>query len=154
VAYRAVNTLDAMVGYRSARYRRFGWAAARSDDVLNLVPARLAAALTALCAPVVGGRPGQSLSVWRRDAQAHPSPNAGQVEAAFAGALGVQLGGVNVYAGAAEDRGTLGTGSPVQVGDLERAVRLSASVGLASALVAAGVAQLLGRSRRRCWARG
>jgi adenosylcobinamide-phosphate synthase len=154
VAYRAVNTLDAMVGYRSARYRRFGWAAARSDDVLNLVPARLAAALTALCAPVVGGRPGQSLSVWRRDAQAHPSPNAGQVEAAFAGALGVQLGGVNVYAGAAEDRGTLGTGSPVQVGDLERAVRLSASVGLASALVAAGVAQLLGRSRRRGWARG
>jgi adenosylcobinamide-phosphate synthase len=154
VAYRAVNTLDAMVGYRSARYRRFGWAAARGDDVVNLVPARLAAALTVLCAPAVGGRPGQSLSVWRRDAQAHPSPNAGQVEAAFAGALDVKLGGVNVYAGAAEDRGTLGTGSAVEVGDLDRAVRLSAMVGLGSALVAAGLAQLLGRSRRRGWARG
>ena len=148
LAYRAVNTLDAMVGYRSARYRRFGWAAARTDDVLNVVPARVAAALTVLGAPLVGGRPGESLEVWRRDAQAHPSPNAGQVEAAFAGALGVQLGGVNVYEGAAEDRGTLGTGRVVGVGDLDRAVRLSAWVGLGSVLVAAGLAQLLSRSGR------
>ncbi len=148
LAYRAVNTLDAMVGYRSARYRRFGWAAARTDDVLNVVPARVAAVLTVLGAPLVGGRPGESLEVWRRDAQAHPSPNAGQVEAAFAGALGVQLGGVNVYEGAVEDRGTLGTGRVVGVGDLDRAVRLSAWVGLGSVLVAAGLAQLLSRSGR------
>ena len=86
--------------------------------------------------------------MWRRDARAHPSPNAGQVEAAFAGALGVQLGGVNVYEGAAEDRGTLGTGRVVGVGDLDRAVRLSAWVGLGSVLVAAGLAQLLSRSGR------
>jgi adenosylcobinamide-phosphate synthase len=155
LAYRAANTLDAMVGYRSSRYRRFGWAAARIDDVLNLVPARVAAVLTALCAPLVGGHPGESLKVWRHDAQAHPSPNAGQVEAAFAGALGVKLGGVNVYDGVVEDRGALGVhGRPVQVADLDRAVRLSGGVGLASVLIAAGLAQALSRPRGRCGARG
>jgi adenosylcobinamide-phosphate synthase len=148
LAYRAANTLDAMVGYRSDRYRRFGWAAARTDDVLNLAPARVAAALTVLCAPLVGGHPRESLDVWRRDARAHPSPNAGQVEAAFAGALGVRLGGVNVYAGASEDRGTLGAGRPVEVGDLDRAVRLSARVGLGSVLVAVCLAQQVTRRRR------
>ncbi len=93
VAYRAVNTLDAMFGYRNERYREFGWASARMDDVANYVPARLGAFLTAAVAPVVGGKPS---AVWRavtRDARHHRSPNAGYPEAAFAGALGVQLGG-------------------------------------------------------------
>src|SRR3954466_2927615 len=87
VAYRAVNTLDAMVGHRSPRYERFGWAAARLDDMANVVPSRLTAALAVGLAPIVGGRPRQVLRVWRRDVRKHPSPNAGPVEAAFAGAL-------------------------------------------------------------------
>src|SRR5699024_4241610 len=104
LGYRAVNTLDAMVGHRSARYERFGWASARVDDAASLVPARL----TALLAVLLGGRPSAAVRAWRRDARAHPSPNAGPVEAAFAGALGIRLGGVNVYRGAVEDRGALG----------------------------------------------
>ncbi|MDQ4104146.1 MAG: adenosylcobinamide-phosphate synthase CbiB, partial [Actinomycetota bacterium] len=79
LAYRAVNTLDAMVGYRSPRYRRFGWAAARLDDLVNLLPSRAAAGLATLCAPVVGGSARGAWQAWRRDAPAHPSPNAGQV---------------------------------------------------------------------------
>jgi adenosylcobinamide-phosphate synthase len=140
LAYRAVNTLDAMVGYRSPRYRRFGWAAARLDDAANLVPARAAAALTTLCAPVVGGSAGGAWRVWRRDAAAHPSPNAGQVEAAFAGALRVQLGGRTVYPHGSEQRPLLGGGRPPGAGDLTRGVALSRVVGLVAAALAAGVA--------------
>ena len=88
LAYRAANTLDAMVGHRSPRYLCFGWAAARLDDVLNLAPARLAGLLAALAAPLVGGSPATALGVVRRDAGRHPSPNAGVVEAAFAGRAG------------------------------------------------------------------
>ncbi|ARG95457.1 adenosylcobinamide-phosphate synthase, partial [Mycobacterium kansasii] len=85
--YRAVNTLDSMVGYRSPRYLRFGWAAARLDDVANYAGARATAMLVVLCAPLAGGSPLGALRAWRRDAAHHPSPNAGVVEAAFAGAL-------------------------------------------------------------------
>src|SRR5690606_13217713 len=80
VGYRSINTLDAMVGYRSARYRRFGWASARADDIANLVPSRVAAALAALLAPLVGGRGTEAWHAWRRDGRRHPSPNAGVVE--------------------------------------------------------------------------
>ncbi|NUS43291.1 MAG: cobalamin biosynthesis protein, partial [Mycobacteriaceae bacterium] len=93
LAYRANNTLDAMIGYRTDRYRRFGWAAARLDDLANLVPARLTGLLTVLLAPVVRGSRRSALTAWRVDAAAHPSPNAGVAEAAMAGALGVRLGG-------------------------------------------------------------
>ena len=110
LGYRAVNTLDAMVGYRSARYARFGRVAARVDDVANLVPARLTAALTVLLAPLVGGRPADALRAWRRDASGHPSPNAGPVEATAAGALGLRLGGRTEYAYGVEDRPSLGDG--------------------------------------------
>src|SRR3954452_4670412 len=92
LTYRAVNTLDAMVGHRSERYERFGWAAARLDDLANWVPARITAGLTALLAPVVEGSPRRALEVCWRDGGKHPSPNAGPVEAAFAGALGRTLG--------------------------------------------------------------
>lgn len=140
LGYRAANTLDAMVGYRSERYLRFGWASARLDDLVNLVPARVAAALTVAAAPLVGGSRAEAWRIWRRDASRHPSPNAGPVEAAGAGALGVTLGGSNTYDGTTEDRGTLGDGPPVVVADLSRAVRLSRCVGFGSMLMAAGVA--------------
>jgi adenosylcobinamide-phosphate synthase len=145
LAYRAANTLDAMVGHRSERYLRFGWAAARLDDLLNLAPARLAGLLTALAAPLVGGSPSAALAVVRRDAARHPSPNAGVVEAAFAGALGVRLGGVNVYDGHVEDRGTLGDGRPVEVGDVARSVRLSRATSLLSLGVAVGLTLVVAR---------
>lgn len=145
LGYRAVNTLDAMVGYRSPRYRRFGWASARLDDMINLVPARLAAALTVLGAPVVGGSSRGAWSTWRRDAPAHPSPNAGQVEAAFAGALEVRLGGRTVYEHGVEERPVLGDGRTPDAGHVTRAVELSRVVGVLTAGVAALIALLRGR---------
>jgi len=108
LAYRAINTLDAMVGYRSPRYLRFGWAAARLDDLANLLPSRATAGLTMLCAALVGGSARGAWQAWRRDAVAHPSPNAGQVEAAFAGALEVRLGGRTVYPHGIEQRPIMG----------------------------------------------
>jgi adenosylcobinamide-phosphate synthase len=136
LGYRAVNTLDAMFGHRSPRYLRFGWAAARLDDLANWVPARLAALAAAAWAPLVGGTAQSAMAVARRDAGRHPSPNAGVVEAAFAGALDVQLGGQNAYHGAVEDRGVLGNGRQVAVADIARTSRLAAAVS-ASALAAA-----------------
>lgn len=139
LGYRAVNTLDAMVGYRSPRYARFGWAAARLDDLANLAPARVAALLVAGVAPALGGSPRAALTAWRRDAGAHPSPNAGPVEAAAAGALGVRLGGRTVYPHAVEERPVLGSGPPPAAADLRRAARLPRLVGAAAALLAAAV---------------
>ncbi|MDO5683066.1 MAG: cobalamin biosynthesis protein [Propionibacteriaceae bacterium] len=136
LTYRAINTLDAMIGHRNARYTRFGWAAARLDDVANWVPARVAALLTAAAAPIVGGHPGTALRTVATDAHRHPSPNAGRVEAAFAGALGIRLGGINAYAGQVEDRGTLGDGPRPTVADIPRANRLAASVAALSTALA------------------
>lgn len=148
LGYRAVNTLDAMVGYRSPRYRRFGWASARLDDLVNLVPSRLAALLTVAAAPVVGGSSRGAWSVWRRDAAAHPSPNAGQVEAAFAGALEIRLGGRTVYPHGAEERPVLGEGRLPDSGHVTRAVELSRVVGGLATGVTALVALGWRRSRR------
>jgi adenosylcobinamide-phosphate synthase len=139
-AYRAANTLDAMVGHRSPRYERFGWASARLDDVANLVPARLTAGLVALAAPVAGGDPLRSAQVAVRDGHRLPSPNSGYSEAAYAGALGVRLGGRNVYAGRVEVRPTMGSGRSPQASDLGRATRLCAAVTIVAAAVAAAVA--------------
>jgi adenosylcobinamide-phosphate synthase len=97
--YKAANTLDSMVGYKNDRYREFGWAAARLDDVLNFIPARLSALLIWLAAAVIRlDVPRSVRAVWR-DASKQPSPNAGYPEAALAGALGVRLGGLNFYGG-------------------------------------------------------
>jgi adenosylcobinamide-phosphate synthase len=150
VGYRAANTLDAMVGHRSPRYERFGTAAARLDDAANLAPARLTGLLTVAATPLVGGDRGQAWRVWRRDRNDHPSPNAGQCEAAMAGALGVRLGGRNVYFGRSEVRPMLGDGRRPGAGDIARAARLSGAVGLAAlgcATIAAAAAVGLGRAR-------
>jgi adenosylcobinamide-phosphate synthase len=136
LGYRAVNTLDAMVGHRSPRYERFGWAAARLDDAANWLPARLTAALTVLCAPVAGGSSAGALAAWRRDGAAHPSPNAGRCEASMAGALGVRLGGRNTYGSRVEDRPELGDGPRPGTADIPRAVRLSRAVWLSAAALA------------------
>ena len=141
LGYRALNTLDAMVGHRSPRYGRFGWAAARLDDAANLVPARVTALLAA------AGSPRAALGAWHRDARRHPSPNAGPVEASFAGALGVRLGGTNVYGDAVEDRGHLGDGRPPAPSDIPPAVRLADRVAFTSLLVALAIARR--RARRR-----
>jgi adenosylcobinamide-phosphate synthase len=111
VAYKIVNTADSMVGHRTERHAEFGWASARLDDVLNWIPARLTALLIAGTAFLVrGADPEQSWSVALRDARKHASPNAGWPEAAFAGALGLQLGGPRAYAGEVHDLPTFGDG--------------------------------------------
>ncbi|MGY1659783.1 cobalamin biosynthesis protein [Geodermatophilus sp. SYSU D00705] len=143
LAYRAVNTLDAMVGHRSPRYLRFGWAAARADDVANWLPARVTAALTVVTAPLAGGTAPGAWTTWRRYGAAHPSPNAGRCEAALAGALGLRLGGRNVYGSRVEERPVLGSGRAPAAGDIGRAVRLSRAVWIAAAALAAS-----GRLRR------
>ena len=148
LAYRASNTLDAMVGYRNAKYRNFGWASARLDDVLNWVPARFTGAVTVAAAPVVGGSPVKALSVLRQDGGNHPSPNAGRCEASAAGALGLRLGGTNTYGDIVEHRPVMGTGRPPRVADIRRAAVLSATVGLASAVAAARLAAILAPPRR------
>jgi adenosylcobinamide-phosphate synthase len=137
LGYRGINTLDAMIGHRSPRYLRFGWAAARLDDLANFVAARATAALVVICAPLVGGSPSGAVRAWRRDAARHPSPNAGVVEAAFAGALGVRLGGPTHYHHEVQIRPTLGDGGQPTVADLRRAVELSRVVQAAAAVLVA-----------------
>jgi adenosylcobinamide-phosphate synthase len=145
-AYRAVNTLDAMVGHRSPRYLRFGWACARLDDAANWVPARVTAALAVACAK--GGRFAAMRTVLR-DGAKHPSPNAGRCEAAFAGALGVRLGGTNVYGDVAEARPGLGEGGRApEPDDIYRAIRLSRAVTLAAAGLAVLIAGVTPGGRR------
>jgi adenosylcobinamide-phosphate synthase len=146
-AYRAINTLDAMVGYRSPRFARFGSASARLDDVANWIPARLTALLTAACAPVAGGRPATAWRTARQYGRQHPSPNAGYCEAAFAGALGLRLGGSNSYEGVAEQRPELGEGRAPEPADIARAVRLSRAVTVAATVVTAGLALVLAGRR-------
>jgi adenosylcobinamide-phosphate synthase len=139
-AYRAANTLDAMVGHHSPRYDRFGWASARLDDVANWAPARVTALLAAACAPVVGGRPAATWRIARQYGPRHPSPNAGWCEAAFAGALGLRLGGPLSYSGRAEHRPELGTGRPPGPADIARASRLCRAVTAAATALAASLA--------------
>ena len=131
--YRAINTLDAMVGHRDARHLRFGWAAARLDDAANWVPARVTALL------VIGLARGRRRAAWRAafvDGARHPSPNAGRAEGAFAGALGVRLGGTNRYRHGSEVRPPLGAGAAPGTDDIARAVSIARRVGVLATLVA------------------
>ncbi|MGV0625493.1 cobalamin biosynthesis protein CobD/CbiB [Mycolicibacter minnesotensis] len=132
VAHRSANTLDAMIGHRNARYHRFGWAAARLDDLLGLPASRLSGALAA----ALGPDPAGALRAWRRDARHHPSPNAGVVEAAFAGALGLRLGGSNTYGDRREDRAVLGCGRAPAPADIARTATLARRVGVGALLTA------------------
>lgn len=133
VGYRAVNTLDAMVGYKSPRHLRFGWASARLDDAANLLPSRVTAAIVALTSA-------DPPAVWagtRRFARRHPSPNSGWCEAAYAARLRLTLGGRNSYGGRVEERPLLGDGRPPAVADIPRAARLTSGVILVTTGLAA-----------------
>jgi adenosylcobinamide-phosphate synthase len=136
VGYRAANTLDAMFGHRDARYAEFGFTAAKLDDLLSWPAARLTVALTVGAAPFVGCDPATALAAATSAAAAsHPSPNAGIVEAAFAGALGLRLGGPLSYEGGREERPFLGEGRPPVAADVRRANRLSLAVCTLAALL-------------------
>jgi len=108
LAYKAINTLDSMIGYKDERYRDLGWASARLDDIANYLPARITGLLFLLVSPFTSGGLGNVWHTMRRDAPHHPSPNSGIPEAAVAGALEVQLGGLNYYRGVASWRATMG----------------------------------------------
>jgi len=107
-AYKAINTLDSMIGHRNARYELFGWASARIDDLVNLAPARLTGALFALCS----ARPGAAFRTMASDARHHRSPNAGWPEAAMAGALGIRLSGPRVYGDRVAQEPWVNAGAP------------------------------------------
>ncbi len=141
LAYKAVNTMDSMIGYRNARYLRFGRAAAKLDDAANYVPSRIAALCWVLSAALTGYDAREAWRIWRRDRRKHASPNAGQTESACAGALGIQLGGPAYYFGEYCDKPRLGdaTRQP-EAADILRANRMlyAAGVLLLAALCALG----------------
>ncbi len=141
LAYKAVNTADSMVGHLSDRHRAFGWASARFDDLVNLVPARLSGLLVALAAPAAGG---SQVAAWRvmwRDARLHRSPNAGWPEAAMAGALGIALAGPRVYAsGTVDDPYLNRDGGVATPDDIARALRVMVGAAVLHALAYAGLA--------------
>jgi adenosylcobinamide-phosphate synthase len=145
LAYRAVNTLDSVVGYLSPRYRNFGWASARADDVANYVPSRLAAALTALTARTAGGGARNAWRVWRSDARLDTSPNSGQLFAAFAGALDIRLEKPERGRHPGSSVVAFGSGGPVTADAAVTGIRLSASVGVAAAAAAVLAAMVLPR---------
>lgn len=144
---RAVSVLRVTAG-EDAGHREFGWFAARLDEVVNLLPTRVAAALTVASAPVVGGSASAALRAWRRDTVLHPSPNAGRVEAAFAGALEIRLGGRTVYPHGVRELPVLGDGRNPDAGHVTRAVELSRVVGWLAGAVSTLLAALLGLRRR------
>lgn len=148
LAYRAINTMDAMVGHRNERYRRFGWASARLDDAANWVPARLTAAL-ALAPLVRTPAARQVVEAVLAQARAHPSPNGGVIEAAYAHRLGITLGGTNRYGDRVEHRGLLGVGPAPGADDIGRtvALRRALTLRIGMALTVAGVVRA-GRRRR------
>jgi len=125
LAYKAINTADSMIGHRSDRHRDFGWASARLDDLVNLVPARIAGLLLALAAPVARGSIAASLKAMRRDARHHRSPNAGWPESAVAGALGIKLAGPRRYnEGVVDDPYLNADGREATPADIRRVLRI------------------------------
>jgi adenosylcobinamide-phosphate synthase len=139
VAYKTINTLDSMIGYRDERYREFGRAAARLDDLVNWIPARVAGLLMVLAAPLAGHSAPRALAIWRRDGANHESPNAGIGKAVVAGALGLRLGGPALYADGLRDRPFIG-----DVANLldARSIRATARLLLAASFLGAALALL------------
>jgi len=135
--YKAVNTMDSMVGYRNNKYLYFGRAAARLDDAANFLPARCAALLIMLGSALAAGASGrQAWHIWRRDRYKHKSPNAGQTEAAMAGALGIELGGNAYYGGHLSVKPTIGEAKrPPQTADINRAIRILYLTGVCGMLL-------------------
>jgi adenosylcobinamide-phosphate synthase len=147
LAYKAVNTLDSMIGHRDERYANFGWASARLDDLANWIPARIAAVLLIIGAALTTRQLGQSRNGWRvlrRDGGKHPSPNSGRPEAAMAGVLGVRLGGTNFYDGIAQTSPVLGEeGRSVQPGDIATAAKVMAAASMLGVLLAVWITWLV-----------
>lgn len=141
LVYKAINTADSMIGHRSERYLAFGWAAARLDDVLNLLPARLAGLLFVLVAPLVGGSMAGAWRAMRRDAMRHRSPNAGWPESAMGGAFGLALAGPRRYGGVIVDDAWMNDGGRTDAapGDIGRGLRLLWA-GWGGTLLAVGLA--------------
>jgi adenosylcobinamide-phosphate synthase len=145
LGYRAVNTMDAMVGHHSRRYEHYGWASARLDDLANWIPARLTAALVLLVRPLAAKEVVLAVTT---QAKEHPSPNAGVSEAAFAAALGLTLGGRNVYGERVEHRPLLGRGRRTEASDIPAAIRLSRDVTIALVTVLVLIGARIGWTRR------
>ena len=144
MAYKAVNTLDSMVGYKNERYKNLGWASAKLDDVVNILPARVAGVLMCVAAKTVGLDAKGARKVFLRDRLNHASPNSAHTEAACAGALGVQLGGGNVYFGEYVEKPTIGDATrPIEAGDIRRANKLM----YATAVLGLGLAASIGCAR-------
>lgn len=146
MTYKAASTLDSMVGYKNDKYLQLGWASARLDDLLNLIPARLTVLLTILCAPLVGLSAGQALSAAWHDGSKSSSPNAGYPMAAMAGALGVSFGGAATYFGERVEKPTLGRPRhPLTLADYHRTIRLMYAVSFAALLLGGGLLLLLAK---------
>jgi adenosylcobinamide-phosphate synthase len=136
MAYKAINTLDSMVGHLDDRYRYFGWASARLDDLANLIPARCSALLLTLAACLRRHDGLRAVKTAWLDARQHPSPNGGWPEASVAGALGVRLGGINFYDGEPEVRAYMGDPlRPLHIGDIEQTVGLMTTATILAAVI-------------------
>ncbi len=145
MAYKAVNTLDSMIGYKDERYLRFGWAAARLDDLANYVPARFASRLIPLASLLAGLRYKECYFFTIRDGRKHPSPNSGIPEAAFAGALGIQLGGPSTYGGVLSEKPLLGEPiEPMTIQKIKEAVRLAYATSFLALALGVGVRSAIG----------
>ncbi|EJL40615.1 cobalamin biosynthesis protein CobD [Brevibacillus agri] len=141
MAYRAANTLDSMVGYKNEMYKNLGWASARFDDAMNYIPARLTALLLVIASGLQRLDWRQCWAMIRRDAHLHPSPNSGLPEAGVAGALGVQLGGLNYYQGVPSNRARLGDAHrPLAAADIMATIRLMYLTSLLCLLVCLAIA--------------
>ena len=147
LAYKAVNTLDSMIGHRDARYADFGWASARLDDLANWIPARLSAVVLLLGAGLVTRQLERVRNGWRvfeRDGSLHPSPNSGRPEAAMAGILGIRLGGTNFYEGIAQDRPILGAeGRSAEPRDITLAATIMVAASVLGVILAVGIRWLV-----------
>jgi adenosylcobinamide-phosphate synthase len=145
IAYKAINTADSMIGHMSERYRAFGWAAAKLDDLVNLPASRLTGLMFITAAAVVPGA--SAMSAWqafRRDARLHRSPNAGWPEAAMAGALGLRLAGPRVYDGVMVDDHWMGDGrAEATVADIDRALTIYRTAFVGALLIVTAIGCLI-----------